>query len=305
MRKMRHGIAWLVGLAIVGSSLGGARGDGSSSPAIPQETAPAPSEPKLAWQTSYAAAMELAKERQQMLFLYFHRPERAELELFDRWIRETADGAKLAESMGFCHLPTDLKVTSEGRELRLLDHAAFAHMEGNPGVAMIDCVDETAETYGRVVSVYPVTSSRRLDSRVVTKLSQLPPGTLTQRSLVLAVALHRESPRSITGRWNPMLAQETQSHSDHQARIRVQGHHNWGNRFNRIVGRLGGALSAQEVCAESWPGQGLMDAAEECVASWRQSSGHWQAVSSPQAAFAYDMKQGSNGVWYATGIFAR
>jgi len=289
------GAAWMVA----------AFGNGIAAAAQDSVAAESAQRPRIEWQDQYAVAMELAKEREQMLFLYFHSPGQQQLGLFDKWISETEDGAALAGEMVFCHLPTDLQVVSDGKEFRLLEHPSFAHMEGRPGVAMIDCTDKEAETFGRVVSVYPVTGSRRLDPQVVTKLAQLPPGTLTQRSLVLAVSLHRERPRSVTGRWNPLLAQETQSHCDHQARIRVQGHHNWGSRFNRIVGRLGGSMGAQEVCAESWPGQGLMDAAEECVSSWRSSSGHWQAVSSPQSAFAYDMKQGSNGVWYATGIFAR
>ena len=58
-----------------------------------------------------------------------------------------------------------------------------------------------------------------------------------------------------------------------------------------------------EVVAESWPGQDLVDAAEEAVHSWRQSPGHWSAVRSRQPVFGYDIKRGLNGIWYATGIF--
>ena len=66
--------------------------------------------------------------------------------------------------------------------------------------------------------------------------------------------------------------------------------------------QVGQNLEPKEVCAESWPGQSLLEAAEECVASWQQSLGRWKAVSFRQAAYAYDMKQGSIGVWCATGI---
>lgn len=57
-------------------------------------------------------------------------------------------------------------------------------------------------------------------------------------------------------------------------------------------------------CIQAWGITDSVEAAEECVASWHQSPGHWKAVSSGQAVYAYDMKQGSNGVWYATGILA-
>jgi len=40
-----------------------------------------------------------------------------------------------------------------------------------------------------------------------------------------------------------------------------------------------------------------------CVASWRQSPGHWDAVKAQQASYGYDIREGSNGIWYATGIF--
>lgn len=259
----------------------------------------------ITWYSRYSEAMKVASEEGKMMFIYFHEPGQPNLAVFDRWLESTQDGATLAKVMVFCAVPSDLRVKIEGREMALLSHSAFQHMESRPGIAMIDFVDQEDETYGHVVSVYPLTSQRRLSEQAVAQLTRLPRGTLTQRSLVLAVCMHRERPRSVTGRWNPILANETQSHSLHQARIRVQGHHNWDSRFHRIVGRMGGAMGAQEVCAESWPGQSLMDAAEECVSSWRGSSGHWQAVSSAQEAFAYDMKRGANGVWYATGIFAR
>jgi hypothetical protein len=67
----------------------------------------------------------------------------------------------------------------------------------------------------------------------------------------------------------------------------------------------GGRGGASEVCAESWENQDLLDSCVDCVASWRQSSGHWNAVRSPQAAYGYDIRRGSNGIWYATGIFMK
>jgi hypothetical protein len=127
---------------------------------------------------------------------------------------------------------------------------------------------------------------------------------LTQRTLILAVRIHPEGPSSTDGVFLTTLAKESESHARHQAQINLQGHHNWESRFHRISARLPGGHSAQEVCAESWPRMGLIAAALDCVHSWRQSSGHWSAVLSRHSYFGYDMKRGSNGVWYATGIFS-
>jgi hypothetical protein len=136
-------------------------------------------------------------------------------------------------------------------------------------------------------------------------LLELPIGSLTQRTLIYAVRLHPESPRSTDGHSHPLLFEEAEKHSSHQASIGVQGHHAWDQRFHRINARLPAGVIAQEVCAESWPGQDLFAAAVECVHSWRQSSGHWSAVSGRHAYFGCDMKRGANGIWYATGIFGR
>ena len=94
-------------------------------------------------------------------------------------------------------------------------------------------------------------------------LCELPAGTLTQRTLMFAVRTHSAKPASAWSPHSEYLAKEAEKHSV----------------------------------------QTLLDAAEECVDSWSQSSGHWAAVSAKHAYFGYDMKRGTNGVWYATGIF--
>jgi uncharacterized protein YkwD len=101
------------------------------------------------------------------------------------------------------------------------------------------------------------------------------------------------------------LISEARSHSKYQADIGVQGHHHWDARFQRINGKLPSGLMAQEVVAESWPGENLVEACEDCVHSWRQSPGHWSAVRSWHPRFGFDIKRGRNGIWYATGIFGR
>jgi hypothetical protein len=98
---------------------------------------------------------------------------------------------------------------------------------------------------------------------------------------------------------------EAASHARHQASLDLQGHHQWDQRFHSISAQLPAGLIAQEICAESWPGQPLVAAAQECVHSWRQSQGHWNAVRTRHPLFGYDMQRGASGVWYATGIFGR
>jgi hypothetical protein len=177
-------------------------------------------------------------------------------------------------------------------------------MHHSPGIAVLDMTDEASPHFRQVVSVYPF-SRGPITAKELAVLLDLPKGTLTQRTLTFAVQTHPERPASAASDFSELLARETENHAFHQAQIRLQGHHQWASRFQSINAQLPPGLVAQEVCAESWPGQGLVEAAEECVDSWRHSSAHWDAVSRRHVLFGYDMKRGANGVWYAAGIFAR
>lgn len=119
--------------------------------------------------------------------------------------------------------------------------------------------------------------------------------TITQRYMADAVARKIKH----TGRFHSGLAGFAESHSQHQADIEKQGHHNWDTRFRQLLKKYG---VATEVCAESWPGQRLKEACDECVRCWSLTS-HWNVVSAKHTGYAYDIKRGANKVWYATGLF--
>jgi hypothetical protein len=257
------------------------------------------------WETDYSTAVRKATAEKKMLLIYFADAS-VSAPAESAWLGD-ANLAKSLANYVMLKVPTTVEaVTAEGTT-KLLSHAAFCEMQRSAGFAILDYANEKGPYFGQVISVYPFCIAGVASPRDLQMLLTLPVGTLTQRTLILAVRLHPEAPASTTGQFDPDLAVEAESHAQHQANIRYQGHHSWESRFHRINGRLsgrrGGAWSATEVCAESWPNQGLFDSAVECVHSWRQSSGHWSAVRSGQAAYGYDMKRGSNGTWYAAGIF--
>ena len=96
--------------------------------------------------------------------------------------------------------------------------------------------------------------------------------------MIYAVRIHPEHPASTQGQFHTVLADEAKSHAKHQAAILLQGHHSWDTRFHRINARMPSGVLAQEVVAESWPNESLVEACIDCVHSWRQSPGHWGAV---------------------------
>lgn len=258
------------------------------------------------WHTDYAAAVEAAKEQGKLLFVFFHQPENnAARRAFESRTLASPEIIRQLHDFQCAMLPMDASIIISGKPVRLLDHPAFSEMQHRQGVSILDFANPGTKHYGCVVNTFPFDEGRYYSARALKTILNLPPGTLTQRTMVYAVRMHPERPASTRGKLDPVLLSEAQSHSHHQARIHVQGHHGWGHRFQRILSRLFGRGSDPvEVVAESWPGQGLVEAAVDCVDSWRQSPGHWQAVKSNRGAYAYDIKRGNNGIWYATGIFA-
>lgn len=247
----------------------------------------------------YGAATESAKAAAAMLLVSLEPattspddPAGSRLERPDVQSRFASSGTPWV----FCRLRMDAGGSA------LAGDPSLVEMRRGPGVFV---VDHTGGPYaGRVVSILPRTPGKyySFSPSHIDQLAALPRASLTQRSLILAVRIHPEHPQSTNGTCDPSLCGEAEAHSEHQARIRRQGHHGWDTRSQRIAAGRGGA---SEVCAESWPGQDLLDSCVDCVASWRQSGGHWNAVKSPQSAYGYDLRRGPNGIWYATGIFVK
>jgi hypothetical protein len=207
--------------------------------------------------------------------------------------------------MVLVRLAHDYQSQAAGYHGRLVDHSAFGHLSGRTGIAIIDLKHTGTPHYGKVVTALPFSRGKyyRWRTSHLNVALGLPPGTITQRTMIWAVRIHPEAPASTAGRCHRALAEAAKKHSEYQARIQVQGHHRWETRFHQV--RSGtSAREASEVVAESWPDQNLIDSCIDCVASWRYSPGHWRAVRGRQRLFGYDIRRGRNGIWYGTGIFA-
>ena len=260
----------------------------------------------IAWRKDYADALHRAQAEKKMLFVYF-RPsvpdanstQFEQIALQDPRVREQLG------KMVCLRTSVDATIKVGDQEMRLVDHAAFGELDHGAGAILLDFAHPGEDFYGYMVSALPFTPSKyyRFHPSHLAVMLELPPGTITQRTLIFAVRIHPEGPASTHGTSHPVLVAEAGSHSRYQAQIRVQGHHFWEHRFQRLIGLLPRGLRAREVCAESWPNEKLVDAAVDCVDCWRQSSGHWNAVQAAHPHFGYDMQQGSNGIWYATGVF--
>lgn len=267
---------------------------------------------RVEWLSEYAPAYKLARSSGRMLLVHFYEASEDQ----QRFERLALNDEELLEKLGnyvVASVPLTAAVAvepeqaadggaAEPRQIRLIDHSSFRHLRGQRGLAIIDLKHPQAAYYGDVVSVLPFWNPAYRTRDSIATLLDLPAGTITQRTMVYAVRMHPENPVSTRGHAHPALLREAGKHSHYQASITVQGHHQWDSRFHQIAAEVGG--SPTEVCAESWPGKDLVEACIDCVDSWRHSSGHWNAVRSWHRHFGYDIKQGRNGIWYATGIFS-
>ncbi len=266
-----------------------------------------PAASRLQWNDNYTDAWEEAEQSGKMMLIWFcgdqPNADRDELQkLIDR-------DASIQDQLGdylLVKLSIDARLVTDGESIRILDHESFTQMHGREGLAIIDLGDPSAETHGHVVSAFPIMKSKyyQFRARYLPVILDLPRGSITERTMIWAVRVHPERPASTEGDKSRTLADEARSHSRHQARILVQGHHQWESRFRRIIRRLGGRGAPTEVVAESWPNQNMIDSCIDCVDSWRQSSGHWNAVAGEHSIYGYDIRRGSNGIWYGTGLFA-
>ena len=274
----------------------------------PVAAAATPAPPSLAPEASgiavqriddYAGAMAAARQSQAMLLVSVEPTAGDPADTAGQHLERPDVQQRFADSgvpWVFC------RVGMQDAGAGLVGNPGLVEMRRGSGIFVVDYAH--GEFAGRIVSILPRTPGKyyRFSPSHIDALASLPAGSLTQRSLIFAVRIHPENPQSTQGTCDPELCREAAAHSGHQASIRKQGHHNWQTRSQRIAGGRGGA---SEVCAESWENQDLLDSCIDCVASWRQSSGHWNAVRSPQAAYGYDIRRGSNGIWYATGIFLK
>ena len=260
----------------------------------------------LEWLTNYAAAHAKAKrERRMLLVTFVPKGDSVVQRQLERAIEKDQSMQRRLRLMVLVRLPGDYASEAADYDGLLVNHSAFEHLNGRTGIAIVDLQNLGTPHYGQVVTALPFSRGKyyRWQTSHLSVALGLPPGTITQRTMIWAVRIHPESPASTAGRCHRALADAAKKHSEYQARIQVQGHHRWENRYHQV--RLGASANeAKEVVAESWPNQNLIDSCIDCVASWRHSSGHWRAVRGRHRLFGYDIRRGRNGIWYGTGIFA-
>lgn len=256
------------------------------------------------WQDSYSKATDKAMAEKKDLVICFH--ERGEL---DEAFNDPEVKKKL-ENFVCLKLSVDHKIDDK----RLLDYDALEDMNGKPGLCVISYHDKKLPTFATAISCHPLTPSRyrwapSYGAKQIAITLDLPAhATLSQRSMIYAIRVHPEAPQSVFSTCHPAFLEHARQHSLRQAGAQRQHHADLGGVMSTLRGRVErGFGGAQEVVAESWGrfvgGENVLEASFSCIDAWRGSPGHWGAVAGRHTYFGYDIARGSNGTWYATGIF--
>lgn len=254
---------------------------------------------ELHWYTDYAEAYSHARRTHSKLLIVFQEELSNRHETFEREV--LASDELMNGLLDYVRVVVPTSETTPDEEGLLLEHSSFKHMQRMPGVAILDLSNPDAETFGHLVSAFPFSSGRSYTKSEMQTILGLPEGTITQRTLVYALRRHPGRPRSAYGAAHPYLMQQAHSHSGTMARTRSVGHHNWGYRFGQISRAVG---PAREV-AVAGRGYTLVDAANDCIRTWRSSPSHWNMMIRNARYMGYDMVQAGNGMWYATGIMVQ
>jgi len=270
----------------------------------------------IAWETDYEYAVKRAQLSSQCLLIYLCADENTEIHA-DVAALPIVSGCRKFNTVvlddscvraGLCRyvllkLPMDTKIIGEnGTATTIYALPGFEHMVGHPGLIVLefDCRDESY--YGEVVGILPFLRGESPTAGQTETFLELPPGTLTQRTLTYAVRIHPDRPLSADGEPASIVMQMASEHALYQAERGVINHQNFGVRSSRCQAVLGSGTPA-EICAQSQPGLGLFEGAIACMRAWRNSPGHWSIAKRNQRYYGYDMARGKNGAWYAVGFF--
>lgn len=259
-----------------------------------------------AWETDYSQAVKRATREKKDLVIIFQKDHD-----LGAAVKDAAVAQRLAK---FVCLKVPTTYAFKGQ--LLLNYPALVDMKNQAGLAIVSYHDDKLPQHGYVISAHPLLASRyawapEYGVEQLKLILDLPlAATLTQRSMIYAISVHPEQPQSVFSQMHPAFLKHAESHCWRQASMNHQHHANLGTVMNALQGQVDGGLgNASEVVAESWGswvgGENVLEASFACVNAWRQSPGHWGAVSSRHRYFGYDIARSANGTWFATGIFAR
>ena len=269
------------------------------------------------WETDYKYAMRKAEDLARFLLIYLYADGDQDLPEtsaylpvvpacmeFETVVLEDDSVRSGLNRYVLLKMPMDAKVPDmDGGTQSLYSLPGFEHMLELPGLVVLDFSSRNMPFFGEVVGILPFMRGECPTTKQATVFLNLPPGTLTQRTLTYAVRIHPDQPLSSDGEPLPIVVWETTAHALYQAERGIISHINFGTRSAKIKEMLGGEGKPAEICAMSQSGISLFEGALSCMRLWRYSSRHWAIAKKEHTYYGYDMALGRSGAWHGVGYF--
>lgn len=260
----------------------------------------------LKWHDDYLAAYQQAMDQERPLLMVFR----------DSLEQDATDASKSGFAASELESPLENYVrvtmsigstvpglTPAEAPTRLMEHRSFRHLNGRPGIAIIDLTDPKGPYYGRVVTALPLPESGKFGADILNRVLVLPPGSIGQRTLILTVRVSLPDGSVAVGDPHPQLMQLTSRSVRLMAQNEQPGPFDQGSRAAEVVKTFGNSARMREMVFATAGQTTIQDAAIQAVRQWIQNADDLAVLNQPATAYGLDLYQSpSSQRWYASCI---
>ena len=273
---------------------------------VPVTPTPTKNVAALIWHQDYLAGYQQAMQEKRPLLMQFRdisEPDVSESRIAGFGASELQP---LLENFVRVSMPVGSIVpgqTTGQAPSRLLDHRSFRHLNGKAGVVIIDLTEPSAANFARVVSALPLPSDGRFSPEILSKLLQLPAGSIGQRTLLLSIRTATSAPDFTVGEQQPLLNQLANRNARLMAQAEIVGSYEQGGRVAAITEAFGTEAKIGELLYATEGTSTVQEAAIGAVRQWLSTPADKALMSRPATAYGIELFQSQTSQrWFATCI---
>jgi|GEM_PF-1855923 len=260
-------------------------------------------EPASEWSTEYVAAYQRAIAERRFLVMLFRDPVSSAGDVSIDGLPAAADVPGFDEVVRVV-VPTTMPVPGQPSESasRLLDHRSFRHLQGEAGIAIVDLTRTDSPNFGRVVSAFPGATGRDEIIAALQPALSLPDGTISQRSLSLALRTSLLQSAFVGLEHDSRLNDLANRNSRYMAHLDQTGRFETEKRRDAVRRDFGNDAQLRELVFATDSAATIQAAASQAVEHWR-SSGELapDVVQTGVTAYGLELFQSpTTSRWFAT-----
>ena len=275
---------------------------GGAAPLKNPESQKSPESPS-EWSSEYVAAYQRAIAERRFLIMLFREPVGEAGNVSTDGLPDSAGIAGSGDVIRVV-VPTTMPVPGQPVETapRLLDHRSFRHLQGEPGIAVVDLTRTDSPNFGRVVSAFPGAAEQDSIIAALQPSLSLPEGTISQRSLLLGLRTGLPKSAFTDLKYDEKLNDLANRNARYMAHLDQTGLFEPDERRDAVRKQFGDEAQVRELVFATDSATTIQSAASQAVEHWR-SSGELEsdAVESGITAYGLELFQSpASSRWFAT-----